>query len=44
MDDLDFAIWTGDNTSHNLWNQTPDENVENTILQTNYIKSKIPAD
>lgn len=31
-DDIDFIIWTGDNTGHNLWEQSAKSNVKNTKL------------
>ncbi|KRX09475.1 Saposin-like protein [Pseudocohnilembus persalinus] len=38
---VDFAIWTGDNTSHNVWAQSPLDNIANTVDQTAYITKEL---
>ena len=40
--DFDFAVWTGDNTSHDVWHQTMEKNIENTRLITEAFKKAFP--
>ena len=34
----DLIVWTGDNTAHNVWDNTADETTIYTITVTNMIK------
>jgi sphingomyelin phosphodiesterase len=41
-DGPDLVLWTGDNVSHDIWNQTVHKNTEATILITEFIKTHWP--
>jgi len=36
---IDLALWTGDNTSHDVWHQTTERNMNNTIELTRMFKT-----
>ena len=38
---IDFALWTGDNTSHDIWQQSYERNLENTKVITNLFKNSL---
>jgi sphingomyelin phosphodiesterase len=37
---IDFAFWTGDNTSHDIWAQTYEKNIENSKVVTDMFRDK----
>lgn len=39
-EDLDFVIWTGDNTAHDIWKQSQSYNLNFTVLLTDLMKAK----
>lgn len=36
---LDFIIWTGDNTAHDIWAQSQSYNINFTVVLTNKLKN-----
>ncbi|EAR99710.1 ser/thr phosphatase family protein (macronuclear) [Tetrahymena thermophila SB210] len=41
-DEIDFIIWTGDNTNHYIWEQSFESNTDQTIRITNLLKKELP--
>ena len=41
--DLDLIIWTGDNTPHDVWQQTQSYNLNYTMLLTEKLKKATNA-
>ena len=39
-EDIDFVIWTGDNTAHDIWKQSQSYNLNFTVLLTDLMKAK----
>lgn len=40
--DIDFILWTGDNTAHDIWHQSRERNLNSSVVITNIIKSYLP--
>jgi sphingomyelin phosphodiesterase len=40
---IDLVLWTGDNTAHDIWQQTQDYNLNYSVLLTDLMKSKLKA-
>jgi len=40
--DVDLILWTGDNTPHDIWQQTQSYNLNFTILQAERIRKNTP--
>jgi sphingomyelin phosphodiesterase len=38
---IDFVLWTGDNTAHDIWQQNQDYNANFSIILTDLMKSKL---
>lgn len=41
-DEIDFIVWTGDNTNHYIWEQTYESNTDQTVRITDLIKKELP--
>ncbi|KAL4435127.1 hypothetical protein ABPG74_003620 [Tetrahymena malaccensis] len=41
--EIDFALWTGDNTNHFIWEQTQEKNINSTIQLTQLFQKEIPS-
>ena len=41
--DLDFIIWTGDNTPHDIWRQTQSYNLNFTTIISNKLRNHTKA-
>jgi sphingomyelin phosphodiesterase len=40
---IDLVLWTGDNTAHDVWQQTQDYNLNFSVLLTDLMKNKLKA-
>lgn len=38
---IDLVLWTGDNTAHDIWQQTQDYNLNFSVLLTDLMKAKL---